>query len=110
MQIKEPPYIFLRICVYCNHERSESMAKENINFKLDENIKNDMESACSEIVISMSTAFTIFAEKVARERRIPFEISADPFYSESNISHLKRGIAALNAGEGVEHELIEVTD
>ena len=86
------------------------MAKVNINFMLDENIKNDMESACSEMGISMSTAFTLFAEKVARERRILFEISADPFYSESNISHLKRGIVALNAGEGVEHELIEVTD
>ena len=58
----------------------------------------------------MSTAFTLFAENVAGEMRIPFEIFADPFYSESNISHLKRGIAALNAGEGVEHELIEVTD
>ncbi len=86
------------------------MAKVNINFKLDENIKNDMESVCAEMGISMSTAFTLFAEKVAGERRIPFEISADPFYSESNISHLKQGIAALNAGEGVEHELIEVTD
>lgn len=86
------------------------MAKVNINFKLDENIKNDMESVCAEMGISMSTAFTLFAEKVARERRILFEISADPFYSESNISHLKRGIAALNAGEGIEHELIEVTD
>ena len=86
------------------------MAKVNINFKLDENIKNDMESVCAEMGISMSTAFTLFAEKVARDRRILFEISADPFYSESNISHLKRCIAALNAGEGVEHELIEVTD
>ena len=86
------------------------MAKININFMLDEDIKNDMESACSEMGISMSTAFTLFAEKVAGERRIPFEISADPFHSESNISHLKRGIAALNAGEDVEHELIEVTD
>ncbi len=86
------------------------MAKVNINFRLDENIKNDMESVCAETGISMSTAFTLFAEKVAGERRIPFEISADPFYSESNISHLKQGIAALNAGEGVEHEIIEVTD
>ena len=32
---------------------------------------------------------------------------SDPFYSESNINHLLRGIAALNAGKGVEHDLIE---
>ena len=39
------------------------MAKVNINFKLDENIKNDMESACSEIGISMSTAFTLLQKR-----------------------------------------------
>ena len=31
----------------------------------------------------------------------------DPFYAESNMAHLRRGIAALNAGEGKEHEIIE---
>lgn len=32
----------------------------------------------------------------------------DLFYSKSNISHLERGVKALNEGKGVEHELIEV--
>ncbi len=35
------------------------------------------------------------------------EVPADPFYSDSNMAHLRRGIAALNAGNGVEHEPIE---
>ena len=39
--------------------------------------------------ISMSAAFAIFAKKVGRERRIPFEVSADPFYSENNIRYLE---------------------
>lgn len=82
----------------------------NVNFKLDEDIKKSMEQACSELGLSMSAAFTIFARKVSREKRIPFEVSVDPFYSESNMSHLRRGIVALNAGKGVEHELIEVDD
>jgi DNA-damage-inducible protein J len=30
------------------------------------------------------------------------------FYSESNMAHLMRGIEQLNAGKGVEHEIIEV--
>jgi DNA-damage-inducible protein J len=60
----------------------------------------------------MTTAFTIFATKVNREKRIPFEVAVDPdpFYSEANMERLRRGIAALNAGLGVEHELIEVDD
>ncbi len=82
----------------------------NVNFKLDADVKKSMEQACSDMGLSMSAAFTIFAKKVGRERRIPFEVSADPFYSESNMAHLRRGIAALNAGEGTEHELIEADD
>ena len=40
-----------------------------------------MEKTCKEMGMSMTTAFTIFATKVSREKRIPFEINIDPFYS-----------------------------
>lgn len=80
----------------------------NVNFRLDEEVKKNMEQACSDLGLSMSAAFTIFAKKVGREKRIPFEVSVDPFYSESNMAHLRRGIAALNEGKGVAHEPIEV--
>lgn len=48
-------------------------------------------------------------KKVGRERRIPFEVSADPFYSESNMKHLEKIAAEINAGTAklVEHDLIE---
>ena len=82
----------------------------NVNFKLDRDVKMDMEQVCSELGLSLSAAFTVFAKKVGRERRIPFELSLEPFYSESNMEHLRRGIAALNAGKGVEHEPFEVFD
>ena len=79
----------------------------NVNFRLDEADKKRMENVCNELGLSMSAAFTIFAKKVGREHRIPFEISVDPFYSESNVAHLRRGMTALNAGLGVEHDIIE---
>ena len=46
---------------------------------------------------------------VSRERRIPFEINADPFYSAANIAHLARVTADIDNGTAVlsEHELIE---
>mgnify|MGYP000821038097 CR=1 FL=1 len=31
----------------------------------------------------------------------------DPFYSKANMDFLRDGAAALDAGEGVEHELID---
>ncbi len=79
----------------------------NVNFRLDENIKKTLEEVCSEMGMTMSTAFTIFAVKVAKERRIPFEITADPFYSNSNIEFLKRGIKAFENGKVQEHDIIE---
>ena len=77
----------------------------NVNFKLDADIKKKMDQVCSELGLSMSAAFTIFARKVARENRIPFEVSVDPFYSEENMARLKKSIADLNAGKGTMHEV-----
>ncbi len=52
------------------------MATVNVNFRLDEEVKRAMEEACADMGLSMTTAFTIFAKKVGRERRIPFEVAA----------------------------------
>ncbi len=81
----------------------------NVNFKLDADIKKSMEQACSDMGLSMSAAFTIFAKKVARERRIPFEITADPFYSESNIRYLEKKMNEYKSGtmKVAEHSLFE---
>ncbi len=82
----------------------------NVNFKLDADVKKSMEQACSELGLSMSAAFTIFAKKVGREKRIPFEVSVDPFYSEGNIRYLERKKREIDEGKAhlSEHELIEV--
>ena len=81
----------------------------NVNFKLDADVKKNMEQVCAELGLSMSAAFTIFAKKVGRERRIPFDVSVDPFYSESNIRYLESKMADYKAGRiaFVEQELIE---
>ncbi|WP_314328400.1 type II toxin-antitoxin system RelB/DinJ family antitoxin [Oribacterium sinus] len=82
----------------------------NVNFRLDAEDKKNMEQICTELGLSMSAAFTIFAKKVGREHRIPFDVSVDPFYSESNIKELKRRIESVRSGESTleEHDLIEV--
>ena len=83
------------------------MAQTMVNFRMDETLKKNMEDVCKEMGMSITTAFTIFASKVARERRIPFEVTADPFYSENNINYLKKVISDIESGKSVlsEHEL-----
>ena len=82
---------------------------QNVNFRLDEDVKKGMEQVCTELGMSMTTAFTIFAKKVCREKRIPFDVSIDPFYSESNMRYIKKKMADYKAGRlnFAEHELIE---
>jgi len=86
------------------------MAQTLVNIRMDEDLKKSMEQTCQDLGMNMTTAFTIFAKKMSREKRIPFDVSVDPFYSDSNMAHLMRGMEALNAGKGVEHELIEVSE
>ena len=90
------------------------MPQTMINFRIDEDLKHGMERACKDMGMSLTTAFTIFATKVSKERRIPFEVSADPdpFYSDANMARLRQAIADVKSGKAklTEHELIEVED
>lgn len=80
-----------------------------ISLRVDDDVKRGAEQTFDDIGLSMSTAINIFLKKVARERRIPFELSADPFYSESNIRYLEKKMEDYKAGRlnFAEHELIE---
>ena len=80
-----------------------------VNFRMDSNLKKSMESVCKDMGLTMSTAFTMFAVKVSREHRIPFEVNADPFYSSSNMAHLARVTSAFYnvTSKLVDNELVE---
>ena len=66
------------------------MATATVTVRLDAEDKAAMERACKEMGLSMNTAFTIFAKKVAREQRIPFVLEVDGFNSRPNLAHLDR--------------------
>ncbi len=84
------------------------MAQTLINFRIDEKTKKQLEEICNELGITMSTAFNIFAKKVIREKRIPFDVSIDPFYSESNIKAIKESIKQLQKGEVIVKSIEEL--
>ena len=79
-----------------------------ISLRIDDDIKKTAEQVCKDMGMSMSTAVNIYLKKLGRERRIPFEITADPFYSAENTAVLDRRIADIKAGRNIsEHEVIE---
>ena len=88
------------------------MAQTTFSVRMDSEVKKQLDDFCTQVGMNTSVAFNLFARAVLRERRLPFEVTTetDPFYSESNIAHLRRGVAALNSGKGVEHSTIEVAE
>ncbi len=53
------------------------MAQTNVNIRMDESTKKAFDAFCSEIGLSVSSVFNMFAKTVVREQRIPFEITAE---------------------------------
>ena len=84
--------------------------KININFRLEKDLKDELDILCNEIGMTVTTAFTIFAKKFVRERRLPFIVDADPFYSTKNLERLKKSIEQLENKGGTVHEITEVLD
>ena len=86
------------------------MSTSNINIRIEESTKHDLESVCKELGLSVTTAFTIFAKKMCRERRIPFDVAIDPFYSTENLDHLRRSVSELDSGRGLERGLLDADE
>lgn len=53
------------------------MAQTTVSFRMDEGLKQNMEQLCSDLGLTMTAAFTIFAKKMTRENRIPFDVSIE---------------------------------
>ena len=86
------------------------MAQTNVNIRMDEKLKKDFDKFCSDVGMSMTTAICIFSQRAVKEQKIPFEITADPFYSNENIKRLEKAIQDLNNKKGTKHELMEDED
>ncbi len=80
-----------------------------ISLRVDDDVKRNAEKTFEEIGLSMSSAINIFLKTVARENRIPFELSAEPFYSARNIRYLEEIMRDVKDGKAhfSEHELIK---
>lgn len=85
------------------------MAQASVSIRMDADLKRQFDEFCSEIGMTMTTAFCVFAKTAVRERKIPFEISAerssDPFYSAENMALLRASIAQMEATGGTIHEV-----
>ena len=89
-----------------------NMSMTTITARVEASDKNRFDAFCANVGINTSSAINMFVKAVLRENRIPFDITsaADPFFSESNMTHVRKSVQELRAGKGTAHELIEVDD
>ena len=81
------------------------MAQTTVSVRMDNNLKKDFNNVCNDLGLSMTTAITMLAKKMTREKRLPFEVSVDPFYSEQNMARLRKSIAQMEATGGTIHKV-----
>ncbi|MBD5130597.1 MAG: type II toxin-antitoxin system RelB/DinJ family antitoxin [Ruminococcaceae bacterium] len=86
------------------------MAQTSINIRIDEELKKEFDSFCSDVGMSMTTAFCLFAKTVVRRHSIPFEITNldENGLTPAEAAELKSRVDDLKAGKGKEHKLIDV--
>ncbi|MDR1731384.1 MAG: type II toxin-antitoxin system RelB/DinJ family antitoxin [Synergistaceae bacterium] len=83
------------------------MATTSVTIRMDENLKKQAETLFEDMGLNMTTAFTIFTKAVVRQGKIPFEVAADPFYSEANQARLREAVKGLKAGQGIVRKTME---
>lgn len=86
------------------------MPQSTFSVRMDEGLKRQFDILCADFGMTASTAINVFARTVVRERKIPFEISAeriDPVYEDAKkaFSELRRQ-ARNNGSSGMTLEEI----
>ena len=73
----------------------------NVNIRMDNELKEQFSDFCSNIGLSMSSLFNVFAKKVVKEKKVPFDLvyNSDPFYSESNLKALGEATKQYHSGQ-----------
>ncbi len=81
-----------------------------VSLRFDDDMKKELDEMCEEMGMNLTTFFMIYAKKVLRDRKIPFEISApvDPFYSESNVKRIKKADQQIREGKVVVKSISEL--
>jgi len=73
----------------------------NVTVRMEENVKKESEQVLNELGLTMSAAVNIFMRTIARQKRIPFELTlveTDPFFSETNMARIALSKKQINEG------------
>ena len=86
------------------------MSTSTVTVRIDDDVKMVAQSVLDEIGLSLTAAMNVFLKAVVRTRSIPFSLEAepDPFYSESNLADLRRGMEEFEQGRVIRKTMDEL--
>ena len=84
------------------------MAQTIVSVRMDDALKRDFDTVCNNLGLSMTTAIIMLAKKMTREKRLPFDVSLDPFYSASNMNAINESIKQMQEGKTVTKTIEEL--
>ena len=84
------------------------MAQTTLTARIDPIDKKNFEAFCSTVGLTVSSAINLYVKAVLQKQKLPFEISADPFYNEENLNMLRQSIKQAQNGQLASHALIAV--
>ena len=73
----------------------------NLDILVNRDLKERAEQVFEDMGMDLSTAFNLFMRQTLRQGKIPFELDADPFSSDSNMRALERSIEQERKGKVV---------
>jgi len=80
----------------------------NLQVKIDDSLRDDAQAVASQIGLDVATAVRMFLVQMVKVNGLPFQVTADPFYSVANQRYLERAAEEVKNGVNiVHHDMIE---
>ena len=85
------------------------MSQSVLSVRVEEDIKRNFDSFCDDVGLNPSVAVNMFIKATLKQRKIPFEISAeyDPFHSKANKSRLLQAVKDAKQGKNMITKTLE---
>ena len=80
------------------------MAQTNVVIEMNEKLKDQFDTICSDLGMDAETAMNIFAQKMVNEQQMPFEITAKDYPVDEEAlrkERMKKILASAAIGAGV---------
>ena len=81
-----------------------------VQARVPEDLKKDTDPIFSSMGMDTATGIRMFLAQVRLHNGMPFEVTADPFWSDANQRQLRKAVAQVRNGQTVHHDIVEVGD